>query len=119
MAYALEPLGIELSEDGRALRIEWSDGHTTTTDLRSLRWACPCAECSGEMGVAGRLATAQVLPPDEYELVGVQPIGRYALAPVWRSGHDKGLYTYQLLRNLCECAEHTAARGAAERSVGR
>lgn len=108
----LEPLDIRLSDDGQALEIEWSDGHTTRTRLRALRWACPCAECSGEMGYRGRLATVTELPPDEYTLTGVAPVGRYALAPVWRSGHDKGLYTYQLLRVLCECPEHTAQRAS-------
>ena len=108
-----EPMDVRLSEDARSLEIEWSDGHTTTTRIHNLRWKCPCAECSGEMGQKGRLATIKVLPTSEYELLGIQPIGRYALAPVWKSGHDKGLYTYALLRNLCECPEHAAAREAA------
>lgn len=106
MSQDLEPLDIRLSEDGRALEIEWSDGHTTRTGLRRLRWACPCAECSGEMGYRGRLADLTELPDDEYVLLGVSPVGRYALAPAWRSGHDRGLYTYALLRSLCACPEH-------------
>ncbi len=108
----LEPLEIRLSEGGESLEIDWSDGHTTHTRLYNLRWQCPCAECSGEMGYRGRLATVSELPPDEYVLTGVAPIGRYALAPVWQSGHDSGLYTYNQLRYLCECPEHTAERDA-------
>ena len=106
----LEPLDIRLSDDTESLEIEWSDGHTTTTRLHALRWKCPCAECSGEMGYRGRLASVSELPAEEYALTGVSPVGRYALAPVWGSGHDKGLFTYNLLRFLCECPEHTAAR---------
>ncbi len=106
----MEPLDIRLSGDGRSLEIDWSDGHTTSTTLYNLRWSCPCAECSGEMGYQGRLAGATELPDNEYVMVGVAPIGLYALAPVWQSGHDSGLYTYALLRSLCECKEHKAAR---------
>ncbi len=108
----LEPLDIRLSADTESLEIEWSDGHVTSTRVHTLRWKCPCAECSGEMGYRGRLASVSELPADEYVLTGIAPVGRYALAPVWGSGHDKGLFTYDLLRYLCECQEHTAAREA-------
>ncbi len=114
MTGALEPVDIGLSSSGGALEIEWSDGHTTRTDLRALRWNCPCAECSGEMGYQGRLSRVSELPEEDYVLEGVQPVGRYGLRPVWRSGHDSGIYTYELLRYLCECPEHTRAREAAE-----
>jgi len=114
----LEPLELRLSADASSLEIEWSDGHTTHTLLHTLRWKCPCAECSGEMGYRGRLASVSELPAQEYVLQGVSPVGRYALAPVWGSGHDKGLFTYTLLRYLCECPEHTAAREAAGEGSG-
>ena len=114
----LEPLDVRLSADGEALEVEWSDGHVSRTARRALRWKCPCAHCNGEMGVKGRLARVDELPSNEYELVGVQPIGRYALAPVWASGHDKGLFTYHYLRALCECPEHTALREGVERARG-
>lgn len=104
----LEPMDLRLSTDGEALEIDWSDGRTTRTPLRALRWRCPCAECSGEMGIKGRLARVSELPPEEYALTGIAPVGRYALAPVWGSGHDKGLYTYALLRSLDESPEAAA-----------
>lgn len=118
MTESLEPLDIRLSDDGRSLEIQWSDDHVTHTSLHNLRWKCPCAECSGEMGYRGRLASLTELPPDEYLLTGIAPVGRYALAPVWQSGHDKGLYTYDLLRYLCECPEHSAQREAVEQRLG-
>ncbi len=118
MSEILEPLDIRLSEDGASLEVEWNDGHVSHTTLRALRWKCPCAICNGEAGHRGRLASLAELPPDEYVLTGVQPIGRYALAPVWKSGHDKGLYTYFYLRNLCECPDHTAVRERVEMKRG-
>jgi len=117
MNEVLEPYDVRLSADGGSLEIDWSDDHTTHTELRTLRRRCPCAMCAGEMGSRGRMAQAGELPDDEYVLTGVAPIGRYALAPVWASGHDHGLYTYTYLRLLCECPEHTAAREAQSGSL--
>ncbi|ACZ41032.1 protein of unknown function DUF971 [Thermobaculum terrenum ATCC BAA-798] len=105
----IEPVDIRLSNDGKSLEIEWTDGHVTTTDLRTLRWNCPCAICSGEMGSKGLLSQVKELPDDEYILEGVQPVGRYALQLVWKSGHDSGIYTYELLRDLCQCPEHATS----------
>jgi DUF971 family protein len=44
----------------------------------------------------------------------VKWIGRYALAPIWSDRHDTVLYTYQKLRELCQCEEHRAAAPAQE-----
>lgn len=107
---ASEPLDLRLSHNGDALLIDWEDGHTTNTSLRSLRWSCPCAECAGEMDMAGRLSQVNQLPDSEYRLEGAYPIGRYAFQLVWASGHDSGIYTYEYLRGLCECSYHTLMR---------
>jgi DUF971 family protein len=37
------------------------------------------------------------------DLERVNPVGRYALNPVWRDGHESGIYSYQYLRELCPC----------------
>jgi DUF971 family protein len=36
-------------------------------------------------------------------LQDVQPVGRYALQFSWSDGHDTGIYSYALLRRLCQC----------------
>src|SRR5262249_61714078 len=41
---------------------------------------------------------------DGQELQGVEPVGNYAIAPRWEDGHDTGLYSFRLLRQLCPCA---------------
>ncbi len=65
-----------------------------------LRWACPCAECRGEMGIPGRLASARELPLDELQLRDVGLIGQYALQISFQSGHATGIYTFRYLRDL-------------------
>ena len=35
-------------------------------------------------------------------MVDIEPIGRYAVKPIWRNGHDTGLYTFRSLRAMAE-----------------
>ncbi len=51
-----------------------------------------------------------ILRPGEVRATDVKPVGRYALNFVWSDGHDSGIYTYSLLRELCPCQ---ACRGQA------
>jgi DUF971 family protein len=93
----VNPIGVELDETARRMRIRWDDGHLGEWAWLTLRRACPCALCSGE----GTAFNEQQTQMNE-----VRWIGRYALAPIWADGHDTGLFTYTKLRELCECAEH-------------
>lgn len=78
----------------------WDDGARSRYDGAALRWACPCAECRGEMGVPGRLAHVSDLPEDELTLDQVGLIGQYALQISFRSGHGTGIYSFKYLRDL-------------------
>ncbi|MCA1644640.1 MAG: DUF971 domain-containing protein, partial [Chloroflexi bacterium] len=63
---------------------------------------CPCASCSGEGEYAGELQGRTALQPDETEMIDVELVGRYAIKPTWRNGHDTGLFTFRNLRALAE-----------------
>ena len=95
-----EPGTITADVDTRLLRIEWTDGHESVYDFEQLRWACPCANCRGEMGRPGRLDEIDHLTPQETELDDLRQVGRYAIMPIWADGHDTGIYTYAYLRDL-------------------
>lgn len=82
------------------LAIEWDDGAMTRLDGKTLRWACPCAECRGELGVPGKLDGADSLPPAEERAADVWLVGQYALGIAFESGHATGIYTFELLRRL-------------------
>jgi DUF971 family protein len=47
------------------------------------------------------------LKPDDVPMFimaqDIQPVGRYALQFSWSDGHDSGIYSYGLLRQLCQC----------------
>ena len=51
------------------------------------------------------LITLHVLRPGEYELNSIQTVGNYALQLIWGDGHQTGIYTFDYLREICECKE--------------
>jgi len=99
---AATPTDIELDTGGRRVRFVWADGRRSDYDWEYLRWRCPCATCSGEGEFAGELQHRTELKPDETEMVDLELVGRYAVKPTWRNGHDTGIYTFRNLRALAE-----------------
>ena len=91
---------MDLDRAGQMLTITWDDGAVTSHSGPALRWACPCAECRGEMGLPGRLDRVDDLPEDELRVETVTLVGQYALALGFASGHGTGIYTFRLLREL-------------------
>jgi ATP-binding protein involved in chromosome partitioning len=96
------PVDIELDTRGRRMRITWADGRRSDFDWEYLRWRCPCATCSGEGEYAGELRTRTQLDPEEVEMVDLELVGRYAVKPTWRNGHDTGMFTFRNLRAMAE-----------------
>jgi DUF971 family protein len=92
--------------DSTTLAITWDDGHQSVIALTSLRDNCPCAACQGETVLMKTyLPILQPESPGKYTLVGAEPVGSYAIGMSWDDGHRTGIYTYERLRSLCECAE--------------
>jgi DUF971 family protein len=92
------------------MEIVWEDQHHSTYSGERLRWSCPCAECRGEAGAPGRLHRVKQLAPEELRVHDVSLVGQYALQIAFESGHSTGLYTFSLLRSICECPECQARR---------
>lgn len=89
------------------LVIVWSDGHESYFSLEKLRRDCPCANCSGEPDLFGKLAIG---PPPVYtgasfKVRELEAMGNYALLPKWADGHDWGIWTFERLRARCDCEE--------------
>ena len=87
--------------------VVWDDGHESYYPLEALRRACPCAGCSGEPDLFGRMSQTmkQIYRRESFELHSVEQIGNYALQPNWADGHTYGIWTYERLRAACECDE--------------
>lgn len=86
---------------GEELAIAWSDGLESFFPLEFLRRACPCAVCQGEADVLGAVERpAHSLQQSSFQLRSLQPVGGYALQPLWQDGHSTGLFSYSYLRQL-------------------
>ncbi|WP_331714043.1 DUF971 domain-containing protein [Nitrospira japonica] len=96
----LEPKDMSWIDKG-VLGIEWNDGHRGVYPVRYLRQQCPCAACVDEWTGERRLKADEV--PLLIMLQDIESVGRYALQFKWSDGHDTGIYSYQLLRRLCQC----------------
>lgn len=94
------PLAIKRANAEQELLMEWRDGLSVRLPLVPLRAECGCAHCVDEM-TGQRVYHVEDVPPD-ITINGLQLIGNYALKIVWSDGHDTGLYTWELLRRLCE-----------------
>ena len=104
--YAATVRPLDIQTIGEELAIRWDDGGESFIRLETLRLACPCAGCKGEVDVMGQLhrgPDAQ-LRPESFQLVRLMHVGGYALQPFWRDGHTSGLFTFDYLRRVAEAA---------------
>ncbi len=101
----ITPRKIDADRAAGTLRMAWADGHITTYDTVMLRWLCPCAYCRGEAGMPGWLDSNPTLTPEQTRLVDVALVGSYAIQVTWGDGHATGYHTFELLRQMCPCAD--------------
>lgn len=87
-----------------SLAIDWSDGSRRIYAARELRDACPCATCREKQKAPPRSPMElPLLSPGELrplEIARMRPVGNYAYGIAFSDGHDTGLYTLDLLRQL-------------------
>jgi DUF971 family protein len=104
----VQPTELKLVDPSR-LRIAWSDGQVREYSVSELRHQCPCATCREKR-------TAPEPPPTELtvlslgetqplRITAMQPTGRYAYSIHFSDGHDTGIYTLELLRELGRATE--------------
>jgi DUF971 family protein len=100
------PTGLKLTDD-RHLLIEWSDGGQRRYGFKALRDACPCATCREKRSAPQdplALPTLKVGQLAPLTLTGMKPVGNYAYTIAFSDGHDTGIYSFELLRELGEPA---------------
>ena len=89
--------------DEDVLLIEWSDGRRKRYSFRELRENCPCATCRDLRTKNPPRPESPESPPNEEPAPRVQsmkPVGNYAYSIAFSDGHDTGIYTFDLLRQL-------------------
>jgi DUF971 family protein len=87
--------------------VVWDDGHESYYPLEELRRACPCAVCSGEPDLFGRMygGRPQIYRTESFNLASIETVGNYALQPNWNDGHSYGIWTFDRLRAICSCEQ--------------
>ncbi len=98
-----QPTKLQLEAED-TLRIDWSDGAARRYKVRELREGCPCAHCREkkkkppEPAAVLPVITAQEAAP--LRIAKMDPVGSYAYSIHFSDGHDTGIYTLELLREL-------------------
>ena len=86
-------------KSAQELAIAFEDGVSGTISYKRLREESPSAEVRGH-GSGPKPPQAPV--PEDISVVGAEPVGRYAIRIRFSDGHDSGLYTWKLLRELAK-----------------
>ena len=99
MSQTVRLVDVAVSRQQGLCTLNWSDGLTQSLALTDLRRQCPCATCNDQRGAANPL---QVIsgPLPSAELENLEPVGGYALRFHWADGHNSGIYSFRLLREL-------------------
>ena len=107
MPISTDPEHIAISKS-KGIKIDWKDSHHSEYGLTYLRDKCPCATCTGAHGTPPRQPEADNPFPmykPRLTMLGVEPVGNYAIRINWSDGHNTGIYSYDHLRMICPCAE--------------
>ena len=115
MAFSTDPEHIAISKS-KGIKIDWKDGHRSEYGLQYLRDKCPCASCTGAHGTPPRQPEAVQAANNPFQMykpalkiLGVEPVGQYAIRIDWSDGHNAGIYSYEHLRHICLCYACQAA----------
>ncbi len=99
----VQPTDLKLVDPSR-LRIVWSDGQVREYSVRELREHCPCASCREKRTAPEppptQLTVLSAAETQPLRIASMQPTGRYAYSIHFSDGHDTGIYTLELLREL-------------------
>ncbi|HXE25158.1 MAG TPA: DUF971 domain-containing protein [Roseiarcus sp.] len=90
------PTDITAMDKGRILEVAFDDGQVIRLTAEKLRVESPSAEVKGHSPGQRRIVTGK----ENVAIVGLEPVGNYAVKIVFDDGHDTGLYTWAYLRKL-------------------
>ena len=82
--------------------VVWDGGSTDYISTQLLREHCPCAFCSGEKDVFGKVyrGPKQSLSKEALKISSFSFIGHYGIKIVWQDNHSDGIFTFGLFKKL-------------------
>lgn len=118
MSLSPDPEHIAVSKS-KGIKIDWADGHASEFTCAYLRDECPCATCTGAHGTTPEKTTYSKPDANPFQMykpsikmLTVEPVGNYAIRINWNDGHNTGIYSYEHLRKICNCAVCRAEKTA-------
>jgi len=90
------PTEIRLTKDRRALVVTFDTGETHTLAAEYLRVVSPSAEVQGHSPAERKLQTGK----HAVEILGLEPVGNYAIRISFDDLHSSGLYVWDYLLTL-------------------
>lgn len=91
------PTDITLHQQSKILAVTFEDGSHYDLPLEYLRVYSPSAEVRGHSGPM-RLVTQK----RDVGVEKIEPVGNYAIQIYFDDGHDSGIFSWQVLRELGE-----------------
>ena len=90
------PTALTVNSQSRMLEIAFSDGAAFRIPFELMRIYSPSAEVQGHGPGQEILQTGK----REVGIIELEPIGNYAVKPVFSDGHESGLFTWDYLYHL-------------------
>ncbi|PVE25597.1 hypothetical protein DC522_04555 [Microvirga sp. KLBC 81] len=90
------PTELRLAKDRRSLRIVFDDGTAFDLPAEYLRVTSPSAEVQGHSPSERKTVPGK----KDVEIIGVEPVGNYAVKLVFDDLHDSGIYGWNYLYEL-------------------
>ena len=90
------PINITLHSTSRVFEIEFDDGRNFKLPFEFMRVHSPSAEVRGHGPGQGTLQAGK----RDVTITDVQPIGHYAVQPLFSDGHSSGIYSWEYLYEL-------------------
>jgi len=87
------PQSMTVHGQSKVLEISFSDGAAFRIPFELLRVYSPSAEVKGHGPGQEVVQTGK----RQVELVALEPVGNYAVQPVFSDGHDSGIYAWDYL----------------------
>jgi DUF971 family protein len=95
------PTAITLHQKSRVLEIAFADGRSFRLPYEFLRVHSPSAEVRGHGPGQEVLQTGK----REVEIRALEPVGSYAVQPVFSDGHSTGIFSWDYLYEIGETQE--------------
>jgi DUF971 family protein len=91
-----QPTALTVHQQSRVLEVSFDDGRVFRIPFELMRVYSPSAEVQGHGPGQEVLQTGK----RNVDIVAIEPIGNYAVKPVFSDGHETGIYSWDYLYRL-------------------